>query len=215
MAVLPTKGNLLAAKRSRELALTGFELMDRKRNILIREIMGLIDEAAEIQSQIDQVFSEAYAALQLANISLGKCDKIAEAVRIDDTLSLRHRSVMGVDIASVAYEEEPLRLAYGFVDTNSALDDAYIKFNRAKQLIRRLAEVENAIYRLAYSIRKTQKRANALSNIVIPGLNETIKGITDVLEEKEREEFVRLKVIKAQNQRKEQKAAETMKSKNE
>ncbi len=208
MAVLPTKGNLLAAKRSRELALTGFELMDRKRNILIREIMGLIDEASEIQSQIDQVFSEAYGALQLANISLGKCDKIAEAVPLDNTLSLRHRSVMGVDIASVSYEEQPLRLTYGFVDTNSALDNAYIKFNRAKQLIRRLAEVENAIYRLAYAIRKTQKRANALSNIVIPDLNNTIKGITEVLEEKEREEFVRLKVIKAQSKNKSRNASE-------
>lgn len=202
MAVLPTKGNLLAAKRSRELALTGYELMDRKRNILIREIMGLIDKASLLQSQIDMVFSEAYQALMLANITLGKCDSIAQAVPLDDSLTLRYRSVMGVEIASITAREDTLRLPYGFVNTNSALDDAYIKFNKAKTLICELAEVENAIYRLAYAIKKAQKRANALSNIVIPGFDDTIKSITDILEEKEREEFVRLKVIKAQKKHK-------------
>lgn len=204
MAVLPTKGNLLSSKRSRELALTGFELMDRKRNILIREIMGLIGIASELQSQIDDYFSSAYTALMTANITLGKCDRIANAVPIDDSVSLRYRSVMGVEIASVSSVEEPLHIPYGFENTNSALDDAYIKFNKVKHLIRELAEVENAIYRLAYAIKKTQKRANALNNIVIPGLTETIKKITDVLEEKEREEFVRLKVIKSQKKNKAQ-----------
>lgn len=62
--------------------------------------------------------------------------------------------------------------------------------------MRQLAEVETSIYRLADAIKKTQKRANALENIVIPGLDETIRFITDALEEKEREEFARLKVIK-------------------
>lgn len=197
--LLPTKGNLIAAKRSRELALTGFELMDKKRNILIREIMSLIGEAEALQSQIDTVFSEAYSALQKANITLGKCDHIAEAVTPDRSISLRYRSVMGVEIPSVLTETKPLELSYGFTGTNSAFDNAYIKFNKAKELIRELADIENAIYRLAHSIKKTQKRANALKNIVIPDFNNTIKRISDSLEEKDREEFVRLKVIKEQH----------------
>ena len=56
--LLPTKGNLIAAKRSRMLAQTGYELMDRKRNILIRELMGMMDTAKELQGQIDAVFTE-------------------------------------------------------------------------------------------------------------------------------------------------------------
>ena len=71
--LLPTKGNLIAAKRSRMLAQTGYELMDRKRNILIRELMGMMDTAKELQGQIDAVFTEAYTALQAANIRLGIC----------------------------------------------------------------------------------------------------------------------------------------------
>ena len=85
-AILPTKGNLMAAKRSRALARTGYELMDRKRNILIRELMGLMDTAKQLQDQIDTVFTEAYEALHVANIRLGICDRIAEAVDVDETL---------------------------------------------------------------------------------------------------------------------------------
>ena len=197
-AVLPTKGNLMAAKRSRALALTGYELMDRKRNILIREMMSPMDTAKAVQSQIDTVFAEAYQSLQRANIKLGICDRIAEAVDVDDTLNIQYRSVMGVELPHIPDNAPPPRLEYGFASTSSALDECYIKFRQVKDLIRQLAEVETSIYRLAEAIKKSQKRANALKNIVIPGFDETIRFITDALEEKEREEFVRLKVIKRQ-----------------
>lgn len=195
-AILPTKGNLMAAKRSRALAATGYELMDRKRNILIREMMGLMESAKAVQTQIDTVFSDAYTALQKANIRMGLCDRIAEGVEIDDTLELQFRSVMGAEIPRIAGSVPPPRLEYGFVHTSSALDECYMKFHQVKELVRQLAEVETSIYRLAEAIKKTQKRANALQNIVIPGFDATIRTITEALEEKEREEFVRLKVIK-------------------
>ena len=182
MAVLPTKGNLIAAKHSLELAGTGFELMDRKRNILTREMMSLISRAEEIQSRIDSTFSEAYDALMLANITMGKTIHLAEQV--------------AVPTVSAKPAQQPL--PYGLSITNSAFDDALIKFGRVKELVRELSELENTIYRLAFTIGKTQKRANALKNIVIPGYNETIRLITEALEEKEREEFARLKVIKKQ-----------------
>ena len=194
----PTKGNLNAAKRSRALADNGYELMDRKRNILIREIMELMDEAEDLQERIDSTFSEAYASMRLAEISMGgSAQSGANAVPIDDSFSIRFRSVMGVELPVVSAEpEEPSGPPYGLVFTSSDLDDAYFKFAEVKELIRELAETENCIYRLAYAIKKAQKRANALQNIVIPGLDSEIARISDALEEKEREEFVRLKVVK-------------------
>ena len=201
----PTKGNLNAAKRSRALADNGYELMDRKRNILIREIMGLIDEAEDLQARIDRTFSEAYASMRLAEISMGgSAQSGANAVPIDDSFSIRFRSVMGVELPVVSAEPEVSSTPqissgppYGLAFTSSDLDDAYFKFAEVKELIRELAETENCIYRLAYAIKKAQKRANALQNIVIPGLDSEIARISDALEEKEREEFVRLKVVKA------------------
>ena len=98
----PTKGNLNAAKRSRALADNGYELMDRKRNILIREIMDLIDEAESLQQRIDSTFSEAYASMRLAEISMGgSAESGANVVPIDDSFSIRFRSVMGVELPVV------------------------------------------------------------------------------------------------------------------
>ena len=198
MAVLPTKGNLIATKHSLELAATGYELMDRKRNILTREMMGLISQAEAIQSRIDSTFSEAYDALMLANITMGKTIHVAESVPVDNSVEILYRSVMGVEIPTVTAHADQHQLTYGLSVTNSALDEALMKFHRVKELTRELAELENTIYRLAFTIKKTQKRANALRNIVIPGYEQTITLITEALEEKEREEFSRLKVIKTQ-----------------
>ena len=199
----PTKSNLNAAKRSRILASTGYELMDRKRNILIRELMALIDDARELQDRIDATFSEAYASMRMAEISMGGSARLAaDSVPIDDGFSLRSKSVMGVELPYVADKcSEPDGPPYGLAFTSSDLDDAYFKFREVKALICELAQTENSIYRLAYAIKKAQKRANALKNIVIPGLEDEIFRISDALEEKEREEFVRLKVVKSRNER--------------
>ena len=86
---------------------------------------------------------------------------------------------------------------YGLESTNSRIDEAYLQFQKIKELTMALAEVDNSVYRLANAISKTQKRANALKNIVIPRYREQIRNISDQLEEKDREEFSRMKVIKA------------------
>ena len=198
--VFPTKANLMNAKKSLELAKLGYDLMDRKRNILIREMMLLIDKAGEVQQKIDSMYSQAYAALQKANITLGMCEEFAGATPIDDGLKIDYRSVMGVELPTVQLEDSKLDLRYGWTDTNSQLDEAYLRFDEVKKLTARLAEVESSVYKLANAIKKTQKRANALSNIIIPQFQETIKYITEALEEKEREDFSRLKVIKKQKE---------------
>ena len=104
--VVPTKGNLIAVKKSLELAKGGFDLLDRKRNILIRELMMLIKHAGSIQDKIDDTYSSAYEALKRANITLGICSEIAGTVPIDETLKLSYRSVMGVEIPIVSLREK-------------------------------------------------------------------------------------------------------------
>lgn len=202
VAAVPTKGNLMANKKSLTLARTGYELLDKKRNILVREMMTLIDRASEIQDKIDITYSKAYLALQKANIAMGFIDDIARSVPEEDTLKLSYRSVMGVEIPIVTIDETEPELFYGLQMTNPAIDEAYASFREVKWLTAELAEVENSVYRLADAIKKTQKRANALKNIMIPRFEEAVKFISDALEEKDREEFSRLKVIKAQKSRK-------------
>ena len=194
----PTKGNLMLAKNSLALAKQGFELMDKKRNILIRELMGLIDEASAIQKEIDVTFSSAYRALQRANIEMGihNVSELAQTVPIEDSISIKYRSIMGTEIPLVKSKTHNDSPSYAFYNTRISLDKATQEFNKVKQLTIRLSSIENSAYRLAYNIKKTQKRANALQNITIPMYSSLAKEITDALEEKEREEFTRLKVIK-------------------
>ena len=194
----PTKGNLILAKNALALSKQGFDLMDKKRNILIRELMDLIDEAKDIQEEIDTTFTRAYACLQRANIQHGisKVEELAYTVPIEDSIRIQTRSIMGTEIPKVKYEKENTRPTYAFSTSRESIDIARDAFCRVKELTLKLSEVENAAYRLASSIKKTQKRANALKNITIPMYDNLVYTITNALEEKEREEFTRLKVIK-------------------
>ena len=194
--VFPTKGNLIASKKSLDLATMGYDLMDRKRNILIREMMEQVESVKKIRDDIEKVYSEAYYALSEANMSLGLISDIVDAVPIDDGIHVTYRSVMGVELPKITYDEPSLELTYGLDRANSKLDYCYRCFTKVKQLTIVLVQVENSVYRLANAIMKTQKRANALKNIVIPNMESTVKFITESLEEKEREEFSRQKVIK-------------------
>ena len=198
---VPTKGNLMNTKKSLALARNGYELLDRKRNILIREMMTLIDHANALQEQIDSAYEQAYIALQTANITNGFCEDISNAIPVENGLSLDSRSVMGVEIPILVLAESERNdyLPYGPRTANSAVDKAYLLFTKVKTLTVELAEIENSVYRLADAVKKTQKRANALKNIMIPRFEETVKFISDALDEKDREEFSRLKVIKRQS----------------
>ena len=179
----PTKGNLILAKNSLALATQGYGLMDKKRNILLRELMGLIDQAKAIQSEIE--------------MGIHYVEEIADSLPVTNDIRIKARSIMGTEIPLVEYtpskDEKP---PYSFYSTSDSLDEARIAFERVKELTADLATVETSAYRLAESIKKTQKRANALKNITIPSYQALVKDITNALEEKDREEFTRLKVIK-------------------
>lgn len=198
----PTKGNLILAKNSLALSKQGYELMDKKRNILIRELMELIEQATDIQKEIDVTFTSAYQALQKANIQMGihEVEALSLSVPVEQSITIKRRSVMGTEIPKVEYEQQELKPAYAFYGTKMSLDEACEKFQKVKELTIRLAQVETSAYRLAYNIKKTQKRANALQNITIPKYENLTRSIQSVLEEKEREEFTRLKVIKKMKQ---------------
>ena len=194
----PTKGNLILAKNSLALATQGYGLMDKKRNILLRELMGLIDQAKVIQSEIDSTFTAAYKALQKANIEMGihYVEEIAGSLPVTDDIRIKARSIMGTEIPHIKYDAKQNDLTYSFSTTHESVDIAREAFREVKELTIKLAEVENSAYRLAANIKKTQKRANALKNITIPMYTNLVHTISNALEEKEREEFTRLKVIK-------------------
>ena len=117
------------------------------------------------------------------------------------SVEIKFRSVMGVEIPIVLMDDTPEKPSYGMKNTTSSLDEAVLKFGNVKRLTRQLAQVEISVYRIADSVKKTQKRANALKNIMIPRYEAETRNIQNALEEKDREEFSRLKVIQAQTEK--------------
>lgn len=194
----PTKGNLILAKNSLRLARQGYELMDKKRNILMRELMELIDKAKDIQREIDSTFTSAYLSLQQANIEMGivNVQELSNTIPEENSIEIKQRSIMGTEIPLVEFDNTVSKPTYAFFQTRLSLDEATKRFVKVKELTIRLSMIENSAYRLATNINKTQKRANALKNITIPYYSSLVTEIQNALEEKEREEFTRLKVIK-------------------
>ena len=199
----PTKSTLMAAKSSLEFSEKGYELLDKKRNVLIREMMSYVSTARELQNEVNVTFAKAYKVLEAANINSGITNVEDIAMTIEEAMDydIIFKSVMGVEVPKIIFERKEMQPKYGFYRTSAAIDDAMKEFNRIKYLTYELAEVENAVYRLAMEVKKTQKRANALKNIQIPKFEEIVKFVTEVLEEKEREDFFRLKVVKKKHRK--------------
>lgn len=194
--MLITKGNLLASKESLRLANLGYELMDRKRIILMQELSKMMDDVKELRDVIDAAYDEAYRALQRANVSYGVIDRLAQLMPVEEDITIVYRSVMGIDIPKVTLQEADVKIPYALGLSNSRLDEVYLKMRQVKYYTVKLAELDNGMYRLAKAIEKSRKRANALNLIVIPDLKKNIKIISEALEEKEREEFIRMKLVK-------------------
>ena len=192
----PTRGNLVKLTRSMEMAQSGHDLLDQKRQVLMMELVRFIDSAKTIQEDVEMIFHNAYEALQKANISLGidTVEDISESVPITSDIVVRLHSVMGVEIPDVDPLSDETIPSYSFPGSSGAMDAAYSQFRKVMVLLAQLAEVETSVYRLAVQIRKTHRRVNALEKVVIPSNAAEIRFISDVLEEGDREDFTRMKL---------------------
>lgn len=143
-----------------ELSLKGFELLDNKRNVLVKAMMDMVDKTKNIRSEIFSTIAEAYRALQVANITLGigNVEDISYGVPSDESFEILLNSVMGVDIPVIKYKKHEITPTYGFYNTNISIDTARQKFNDVRYRIYELAEIENTIYKLAKEIEKIKER---------------------------------------------------------
>ena len=202
MNISPTKSNLIKTKEILELAKIGYSLLDQKRSVLISEMAQLIDRAKEIQGEIDKRFNRAYQCLKVTNVTMGidNVERIAIGTPPTATVEIVEKSAMGVTIPIMSLKKDNEKQStlpnYSIYRTTQSLDTAVTELRSVLEFIVELAEVETSVYRLAKEIKSTQKRANALEYILIPRYEATKKFIEESLEEKSREEFFKLKVLK-------------------
>ncbi len=198
LKVPPTKSNLFKLKQDLSFAREGYQLLDRKREVLIMELMQLIHTIKNLQRRLADQLKIAYAEFQEAYIEMGseEIERANYAYLEPLTLSIRERSVMGVPIPEVSAAKKLEKIKLGMMNSSPKFDSSSSKFLDVIPLLIEYAQANLTLTRLANEIKKTQRRVNALENIFIPDNEETIKYISDVLEENDREDFFRRKRIK-------------------
>jgi V/A-type H+-transporting ATPase subunit D len=197
LQVAPTKTSALELKRNLAFATEGYELLEQKREILVMELMSRLEKTRSIQAETDKLMADAYESLKKAAMHSGSAKLSAEALSAArPTAQLAHGHVMGIDIPKIDAElpETGPRFAPG--TGSSASDEVLMKFRAALEKVTLLAELENAVIRLARELKKTQRRVNALEKLFIPDYKDTLKYIYEVLEERERDEMVIMKITK-------------------
>jgi V/A-type H+-transporting ATPase subunit D len=194
----PTRSNLLRIKHELQFARNGYEILDRKREVLTTELIHVAHSAQELEDRVWKQLAEAYTALGHAKLSMGQehVEWAAMAVSKTVEVQVKFRGVMGVPIPLVEAHGEPPAMPYSLGDTTAALDEASVAFRQVLSQLPELAELEASVWRLAGELRKTQRRVNALQYIFIPNYIETVSFIEASLEEREREETFRLKLLK-------------------
>ncbi len=196
--VAPTKSNLISLKRQLAFAEEGYDLLEQKRQILVSELMRRLARARDAQLEAADVLRRAFEALGEAQLDAGSValQKATLGVVMDHEVALSSQHLMGMKIPRVTVRTDPINVQFGVTGTSSNTDSAMRRFVEVLPLLAELAELENSVMRLALELRKTQRRCNALSKIFMPNYRETIGYITGSLEERERESFVILKMIR-------------------
>jgi len=196
----PTRSSLLRTREVLEMAREGYDILDRKREVLSTELVHVAHDAERLEAELHELLALAYHALQLAKMAMGQEHLEWAALAVNKTVevTVRPRSVMGVVIPTIEAHGEPPETPYGLGDTTVALDEAAARFREVLDRVPALSETMTAVWRLARELQKTQRRVNALQYVFIPEYEATVAYIVSVLEEREREEtFFRLKRLKS------------------
>ena len=197
-AYLPTKRNLILLKDSLKLSKQGQGLLEQKKLVLMRQMQKYEIKAKQLREEIEILFEQAYHLLDWAYVEIGMEEMIelSNSAAVENSIDLQYKSIMGVEIPSVIYRKKDIEINYGLYNTTIHIDQCMNQFKKIKEILIQTAEIENTIIKIKASIGKIQRRSNALKDLIIPRTEKAIYEMQNTLEEREREEMTRLKVIK-------------------
>ena len=198
--VVATKIELFKYKRSTQVATMVQKILDDKRKVLLKNIEEMITEAQKTRGGIWDPLQDIYKSVNESYLSLGvsTVDSVAQTTPAVMEVESGIKRVVDVTIPILSVTEKDTKtMPYGFADTNASIDRDAKQIKELLPKICKAAEFENSIFSLAKALEKTQKLLNALENIIIPQYTRNVRYILATLEEREREEFARLKKVKA------------------
>ena len=196
--VAPTKSNLLNIKEQLSVSTNGYELLEEKREILVRELMRLVEQVKLLEDEIEKAIDEAYPAFKRMLMLDGadQVERIAHAIHYDFDMIEKTVAVGGMQFETIEVALPQKELFYSFLGTYANTDVVIVKFFELLSLLAQMASIRTIVWRLAEEVKRTQRRVNALDKMIIPQATETIKYIEGVLEERERENVFVLKALK-------------------
>ena len=200
----PTRMELLALRKRRDIAERGRDLLREKLNALMIELFENVRQIAELRERSHALLREAYDLFIEARMvhGLAKLEQFAVGVEDRFELNTRTRNVIGVTLPEVQVKVSPIRTApYNLLATSAKLDEATMKMTEAVKAMTELSSAEASTRKLAEAIASTKRRVNSLDYVIIPRVLHSIRYIQMHLEEREREDFFRLKRIKSRMQK--------------
>jgi V/A-type H+-transporting ATPase subunit D len=210
--VHPTRMELILLQRRRLLAEKGHNLLKEKRDALIMEFFSTLEDIRKLREDVNSSLESAFRVLLEAKMVLGpvKMTELSVDLPYSVGIEVDTKNIMGVRVPILRAIEEGKEgvVPYDVLDTTAKVDETIRKFQQAIRMIVRLAETEIAVRKLAEEIEKTKRRVNALKYIIIPRIQNTIVYIQFHLEEVAREDFFRLKRIKATLEKRESEQAQ-------
>jgi V/A-type H+-transporting ATPase subunit D len=194
-----TRASLLELRRSLQEARDGHALLERKREVLLREVWDLMRAVGQHEGHVRDAFDAAHAALREARLEAGS-DAVRSALLAPSAQAacqVSMRSLMGVSLPKIEMEVRPERLTTSAGGTPAAIDATRARWMKVLEDLEVWAEVYGSVWRVAAELARTQRRVSSLEEVVIPEHEDAIRAIEATLEEAEREEFVRTKRVKA------------------
>ncbi len=204
--VRATRAELLAKKKQIVLAQQSRDLLQEKRNALIKEFMRTVEQVMRSSDDLDRCVGQSVAALALAEALDGPeiVRSAAFAARGQVRLDVTGVNIMGVSVPVIEHRSavrSPIDRGYSLPGVSGRTDAAAEAFEVQLDFIVELATSELRLRRLAEETGRTTRRVNALDNVLIPRLAAERNMIEMVLEEREREDLFRLKRVKVRLQR--------------
>jgi len=205
--VRPTRAELLERKQQIALAEQGMDLLKQKRDALLIEFMGVMDETLRLSESLQKSVSEAQYSLAVAKAVDGTVAlrSAGMATTSEIVVGMSGVRIMGVSVPVVTKGESPIRSSftrgYSVTGVTSRVDETAGKFERILDVIIEYADIETRLKRLGEEIQKTNRRVNALEQVTVPQLRQQVAYIRQTLDERAREDLFRLKKVKKKIER--------------
>ncbi|MBI2675706.1 MAG: V-type ATP synthase subunit D [Candidatus Aenigmarchaeota archaeon] len=200
--VKTTRSELIGLKKKVKLAESGHKLLKKKRDGLILEFFAVLKDAKDVRKILSENYAHASSLLSQTIALDGSVEikSLSMALKEKPSVELKIRNIMGVTIPEVRTSRIRKGMAergYGLIGTSIRMEQTITAYEELLEAILRAAETETKLRKILLEIEKTKRRVNSLEFVLIPRLKEQASFIRFRLEEMERENIFKMKMVKA------------------